>query len=217
MKFILKKTIPILLIVSCSLAYGSSDEIVIDDFVNSINPHWKEKKVKGKTDYSLSIEDKMKCLKAESHSSASALYYEIDYDLNKYPFLEWQWKIDHVLVNGNAATKDGCDFPARIYIVFKSGFLWQSRSLGYFWASTVKKGEIIRHPYSKNTVMVAAESGNEKAGKWITEKRNVLQDYKNIFGEDPPEAGAIAIITDSDNTGEHATAWYGAIKITGNK
>ena len=215
MNFIVKKMIPVFFLIFSLLAFGSSNEIIIDDFSNGISPHWKEKKLKGKTEYTIVSGKDVKCLKAESNSSASALYYKIDYDLKKYPILEWKWKIDHVLAKGNAATKEGCDFPARIYVIFHSGFLWQSRSLGYFWASSVQKGEVVRHPYSKNTMMIAVESGNEKAGTWITEKRNVLEDYKKIFGKDPPEAGAIAIITDSDNTGEHAIAWYGAIKITG--
>ena len=61
--------------------------------------------------------------------------------------------------------------------------------------------------------MVAVESGNENVGKWITEHRNVYKDFKALFGEEPPAAGGIAIMTDTDNTGESATAYYDDIRI----
>jgi hypothetical protein len=47
----------------------------------------------------------------------------------------------------------------------------------------------------------------------VVEKRNVLEDYRRVFGLDPPKAGAIAIMTDTDNTGEEAVAYYGPIRI----
>ena len=61
--------------------------------------------------------------------------------------------------------------------------------------------------------MIAVESGPEKTGQWLEEKRNVLEDFRRHFGEDPPKVGAIAIMTDTDNTGEKAIAWYGPISI----
>lgn len=40
-----------------------------------------------------------------------------------------------------------------------------------------------------------------------------VEDYRQAFGEDPPKVGAVAIMTDTDNTGEQAVAWYGAIRF----
>ncbi len=57
-------------------------------------------------------------------------------------------------------------------------------------------------------MMVAVESGEENSGKWISEERNIVADYRRLFGEEPPMVGAIAIMTDTDNTGENARAWY---------
>jgi DUF3047 family protein len=54
---------------------------------------------------------------------------------------------------------------------------------------------------------------NGNAGKWIEEERNLVDDYRRAFGEDPPKVGAVAIMTDTDNTGEQAVAWYGAIRF----
>lgn len=61
--------------------------------------------------------------------------------------------------------------------------------------------------------MVVVESGNENVGKWVEEQRNVYEDFKMLFGEEPPTIGGIAIMTDTDNTGESAIAYYDDIMI----
>ena len=58
-----------------------------------------------------------------------------------------------------------------------------------------------------NARMVAVESGDENAGDWVTEKRNVYEDYRRLLGEDPPEIGDVSLMTDTDNTGGEATAY----------
>jgi hypothetical protein len=63
-------------------------------------------------------------------------------------------------------------------------------------------------------MLIAVESGNSRAGQWVTVERDILADYRRVFGEDPPEAGGIAIMTDTDNTGAEATAWYGDITLS---
>jgi hypothetical protein len=68
-------------------------------------------------------------------------------------------------------------------------------------------------PFYGNAMMIAVQSGSGLTGKWVEERRNVLEDYRRYFGTDPPSAGAIAIMTDTDNTGEEALAWYGPIRI----
>jgi hypothetical protein len=61
--------------------------------------------------------------------------------------------------------------------------------------------------------MIAVQSGPSLVGQWLEEKRNLLEDYRKCFGEEPPTAGAVAIMTDTDNTGEQAVAWYGPIRL----
>jgi len=62
--------------------------------------------------------------------------------------------------------------------------------------------------------MLAVESGPSKAGQWVNEERDIQADYRRVFGENPPEAGGVAIMTDTDNTGGEATAWYGDITLS---
>jgi len=127
--------------------------------------------------------------------------------------LVWRWKVDHVLSKGNALEKCGDDYAARLYVVFPSFPFWKTKALNYIWANKLARGKAVPNPFTENSLMIAVESGSQRAGQWLEEKRNVFEDYRNCFGQDPPRVGAIAIMTDTDNTGESATAWYGPIRI----
>ncbi len=59
--------------------------------------------------------------------------------------------------------------------------------------------------------MVVVESGPSQIGLWIDESRNIYDDYKRAFGEEPPMINGIAIMSDTDNTKERAIAYYGDI------
>ena len=201
----------LILIPPCLSAWP--DEILLDDYKHGLSPKWEEKSFKGKTEYQVTREDKQLCIKASSNASASGLFYKIDYDSKEYPLLMWRWKVDHVLSKGDARYKDGDDYSARVYVIFPSWAFWRTKALNYVWANKFPQGEAVPNAFTKNAMMIAVESGPERTGQWIEEKRNVLEDYRRYFGGHPPKVGAIAIMTDTDNTGEAATAWYGPISI----
>jgi len=60
-------------------------------------------------------------------------------------------------------------------------------------------------------IIFVVESGKEKLNTWVSEEQNVYEDYKKAFGEEPPMISGVAIMTDTDNTGESATSYYGDI------
>jgi hypothetical protein len=202
-----------LCILICSCLPVCADEILLDDYKKGLSPRWIEKSFKGKTEYQVTRQDDQWCIKATSRSSASALYYKIKYDLKDFPILTWRWKVDRVLAKGSAVHKDGDDYAARVYVVFPSWAFWKTKALNYIWANKLPIGQAVPNPFTANAMMIAVQSGPELTGQWIEETRNVLEDYRRSFGTDPPRAGAIAIMTDTDNTGEKAAAWYGPIRI----
>jgi hypothetical protein len=191
----------------------SASEILLDDYKGGLSSKWVQKSFKGKTRYEVTREDNKLAVKATSSASASALYYKVRYDVKDFPLLTWRWKIDHVLLKGSALHKDRDDFAARVYVVFPSWVFWKTQAVNYIWANKLPQGKAVPNAFTSNTVMIAVESGPERTGKWVEEEVNVLEDYRRHFGEDPPRVGAIAIMTDTDNTGERATAWYGPIRI----
>ena len=188
-------------------------EIALDDYQGGLSPKWAEKSFQGKTLYEAAQEDGQWFIRATSEASASALYYEIAYDLQEYPILTWRWKVDEILSASQDPSNREEDCPARLYVVFPASLIWKSKALSYIWTNRPAEGDTAAPYCADSLVEIALQNGNKKAGKWIQEKRNVLEDYRKYFGEDPPKVGAIAIMTDMDNTGGKATAFYGPIRI----
>ena len=132
------------------------------------------------------------------------------------------------------AAKRGDDYAARVYIAFEYspvGKSWAQRmryhaarlvagdklpgsAINYIWANKSPVGTIVPNPYTGQTRMIVLQSGNALAGRWIAEKRNLVRDYQAAFGQKPPPIMGIAIMTDTDNTGESTTAWYGDILLS---
>lgn len=186
------------------------------------------------TKYVVEGHDRDFYLRAVSESSASALYRDLDLNLGEFPVLSWRWKIKGILQKGDARTKSGDDYAARLYVTFafdesEAGLLERTRheagerlfgqslpgsTINYIWANRLKKGSFIFNSYSERSMMIAVESGDEKSGIWVTEERNVYEDYLKAFGRKPPPVTGIAIMTDSDNTGGSATGYYDDIYFT---
>jgi len=204
---------PLLLFLISVTAPALGSDLLLDDYQQGISKNWKEKSFKGSTRYEVVQEDRQRCIKATSVASASALYYEIDFDPRDYPFLAWRWKVSNILAKGDELKKEGDDYAARVYVVFPSALFWRTKAVNYIWANKLPAGQAVPNTFTANACMIAVQSGPTHAGQWLEEKRNLLEDYRKCFGEDPPKAGAVAIMTDTDNTGEKAAAWYGPIRL----
>jgi hypothetical protein len=81
----------------------------------------------------------------------------------------------------------------------------------YIWENRAPRGAVLPNLHTSRIKMIVAESGREKVGSWQDITRNVMEDYRRAFGEEPGRITAIAVMTDTDNTGENAHAWYGDI------
>jgi len=193
------------------LVSAGVDTISFGSFTKSGLAGWSTKSFKGQTDYRIVEDAGRKVLQARSRGTASGLVFETGYDPAEYPLLSWQWKIDHVIAKGDSRTRAGDDYAARIYVIFPHWFFPKTKTLNYIWSNRLPKGAVQPNVYTSNAVMIAVQSGNAMAGQWVSEKRDIIEDYRRAFGEDPPHVGAIAIMTDTDQTGESAIAWYGDI------
>jgi hypothetical protein len=191
-----------------------SGERIVGNFGAGDLSGWIPKVFKGETSYSFVTEDGRTALKAHSRAAASGLFKEVDLDTRAYPVLRWSWKIEQTIKKGNERTKAGDDYAARVYVVFPKTLFWKTRAINYIWANALAAGNSVPSAYTSRSVLVAVESGDAKAGHWVYEERNVYEDYRKHFGEEPPLLGAVALMTDTDNTGEEATAWYGDIILS---
>jgi len=194
---------------------NDSTNIAIGKFSESSLEGWQEKSFSGSTDYQFVTVKNKSVLRAESNGSASGLFYEKEIDLKKTPVINWSWKVDKVLKGLKETTKKGDDYPARVYVVFSGGiFFWKTRAINYVWSNNQKIGTTWPNAYTGNAQMIAIRTGETRAGQWINEKRNIREDYKQLYGEDIDSADAIAIMTDTDNSGGHAVSYYGDIYLS---
>ncbi|MEH6825073.1 MAG: DUF3047 domain-containing protein [Motiliproteus sp.] len=186
--------------------------IIVSDFEEGART-WKTKAFKGLTRYTLVDVEGSRVLAAHSQDAASAIFFEMDYSLSDFPILSWRWKIEQTLEQGDARFKQGDDYAARIYIVFPHWFFPKTKTINYIWANRLAKGESIANPFTANAMMLALQSGNAQAGTWVTERRDVREDYRRLFGEEPPRVGAIVIMSDTDNSHSEARAWFDDLRI----
>ena len=206
----------LILLLVCTHAEASEQELHLGKFSTSDLTGWKEQTIgllKPKTTYNLSRDNDRTVLAAHSTKSASGRIYTLKLDPKEYPTLKWSWKIDHTIRKGDEKTKEGDDFAVRLYVLFPRGFFSKTRAICYVWANKLPKGEHVASPFTPNIITVAADSGEELAGHWTFHQRNVYEDYRRFYGEEPPRIEAVALMTDTDNTGESAVGYYGDITL----
>ncbi len=197
-------------------------------------PGWRPltfPKIKRHTEYVLVRDGDTVVVKAVSNRSSSGLTREITIDPRQYPVVQWRWKIGNLIQAGDVTRKDGDDYPARLYITFaydpaKVGLFEKAKyevarlvygqypptaALNYIWESHASVGTIVPNPFTDRARMIVVESGAARLNQWVDEERDVYEDYRRAFGDEPTMISGVAIMTDTDNTGESATAYYGDI------
>ena len=192
---------------------------------------WTLSRFKKSTEYKLVDTDGRTAVKARADGSASGLVHALDIDPQQYPLLSWQWKVDDLIKTADNTTKQYEDSPVRVVVSFAGDldslplddrmFFDNVRlmtrqqlpyaTLMYIWENRAPRDSVLPNLHTSRIKMIVAESGRDKVGQWQDFTRNVLEDYRRAFKEEPGRITAIAVMTDTDNTGENAHAWYGDI------
>ena len=173
---------------------------------------WEEKVFEGNTRYETVAQDGRTVVRATSRGTASGLFFRRRIDLDRTPILRWTWRVDATLGDIDERTRAGDDYSARVYVIRSHPvFLWRTRAVNYVWASTRAPGETWPNAYTDASRHVAVRSGEAHTGRWVDERRDVRADFRALFGESVRYVDAVAIMTDTDNTGAAAVAYYGDI------
>jgi hypothetical protein len=221
MKIMLRPVIAISIILAAALSLDAqSRPVVVEDW--SRQPAGKTGIPEGwqgqnwgspKYDFRIVTESPKQVLHLRSQNEGSTISKEIKVDLREFPVLEWRWKVAVLPTGGDSRKKATDDQAAQLYVVFpRFPQAVRSRIIGYVWDSTAPAGTTVRSEKTGTVTYVIVRSGSTGLGKWITETRNVAEDYKRIYGEDPSEpAGAVSISIDSNDTGSSAESYIGEI------
>jgi hypothetical protein len=174
---------------------------------------WRPHAFDGETEYRLVDTEAGPAVRARCDGGASGLFLDAPVDLRETPILEWRWRVDETFdPDADETVKAGDDFPARLYVVKDGGVLrWRTRAVNYVWASGRPEGADWPNPFASQAHMVAVRSG--PGDGWRTERRDVRADFRRFHGEEVDVIDAVAIMTDCDNRGGSAEAWYGEIRF----
>lgn len=176
-------------------------------------------------------------LRVRSDAAAGTLAHALRAEADARPELAWRWKIDRVVAKADLETKSGDDFAARVYVFFDlpeselslaeratlavarfvHGETLPAAGICYVWDNKHARGTTAWNPYWQRIRMVVLESGNDLAGRWVNERRDLRADFLAAFGarggKPVPAVTGVAVGNDTDQTGESATAWFGDVRI----
>ena len=195
---------------------------------------WTLAKFKKQTSYDLVHKDGATVVMARADDSASALLHPLDrVDPRRYRDLAWRWKTEALIRdqdNTRSATEDAplrlvirfdgdrskLDFSERMFSAQVKAVTGQElpyATLMYIWTRNAPRETVITSRFTERIRMIVAESGADKLGSWQQVRRDLFEDFRRAYGEDPGPITGIGIMTDTDNTGAQAQAWYGDIVL----
>ena len=203
-------------------AAGAGRVVVIEDWTTDavsrrgIPSGWTGESFGRRAAYDFVIEQSAgrRVLHLERDNEHSTIAKEITgkVNLKETPILEWTWKAAVLPTGGDLRRKETTDMAAQLYVVWpRFPALLRSRIIGYVWDATTPVGTIVKSQKTGTVTFVVMRSGSEDLGKWLTERRNVAEDYVKIFGEAPDDPRAITISIDSNDTRSMAESFMGPI------
>ncbi len=192
--------------------------------------------VKNNTRYAL-VQDETTntvVVEATANASAGALGVRLDADAKNAALLRFKWRVGELIESSDPTTKAGDDYSARIYITFAYdperatlkektenaiartlyGETPPRAALAYVFTHRAKQNQIITSPYTSRVKKIVVDADPASVNQWKSFERNIYDDYKRAFNEEPTRISGIAIMVDTDNTGEKAKSRFGDITLS---
>lgn len=194
---------------------------------------WGLRSGKRPTEYRLVDHGGATVLEAYANAAASGFYRRVRVDPLRQPLLEWSWRIEGMIPGADLRVGAREDSMARLVVSFhgdpkKLDFEDRAKlrmakmfageplpyaMLIYVWSNQIPVETALPSPQIDRIRMVVVESGAAQVGKWRKYRRNILEDYRRVFGEEPGDIVAVGMLTDSDNTRQVARSYYGDITL----
>jgi Protein of unknown function (DUF3047) len=171
---------------------------------------------------------------ADAQRSASMWRKRLQVPANALGAFEFTWRVDQLMSEAVVADADQDDAAARVMVAFDGDHAQLSArnrmlfdladtltgerppyaTLMYVWADGRHPPETVLHsPRTDRVRKIVIESGPGHLGQWRRHRRDLAVDFQRAFGEAPGNVLGVALMTDSDNTGARAQAWYADIEL----
>lgn len=162
--------------------------------------------------------DGRKALYINANDNGAIIFKPVKLDPEKYPFLNWDWKVSNIMPDSMENEVGRDDYPAAVCIVYGKTFLgipYKYKILIYVYGNNIPAGTRFTNPCEKRARVIIVQSGANDTGKWFSYKMNHLQDYLQEFGQPPPEIVYVGFQTNADRTHSKVEAWYSDVFLSG--
>jgi hypothetical protein len=206
-------------------ASAGPDDVVVEDWQSGplgqkgVPPGW-EGQTWGKTSafaLSVVVDEGQRVLHLESRDDRATITRDLQghVSLARTPILRWRWKVIAAPAGGDARRRETADQAAQLYVTWpRPPALLRSRIIGYAWDTTAPAGSSFRSQKTGTVTYMILRSGSAEVGRWVEERRDVRADFRAIYGEDPPDPGAITLSIDSNDTHSRAESLIGLIRFS---
>jgi hypothetical protein len=194
---------------------------------------WKHQplsKLKRNTVYTREQEDGRTVLRAVADSSASLYVAPVKKEAGLPPILSWRWKTDALVPGADNREKkredapivafdgDQSTLPEAEQQRFKRAKKLFGRDLPYavlmyIWSDQVPVESVIPSAHTSQVKMLVVATGAGGLGSWQSVRRNIAEDYRRTYGSAPGRVLGVAVMTDTDNTGNKAVGRYADIRF----
>jgi hypothetical protein len=213
--------VPMLVVMLTAVAWAA-DVVTLEDWksqklgAKGIPDGWLGGQTWGLPQHDMTIEEndgrRVLHLKGKIESSTIRKDIKGKVNLTETPILEWTWKAVVLPTNADCRKKALDDQAAQLYVVWpRFPEAVRSQIIGYIWDTTAPVGTIVKSEKTGTVTYVVVRSGAADLGKWLTERRNVAEDYRKIYGGAPDNPGMISLAIDSDDTSSAAESFFGSI------
>jgi len=154
-------------------------------------------------------------IKLTSKKTSFGFKKEIKLSVKEYPYVHWSWQARTLPKGGDVRKGDTDDQAGQLYLLFpRFPAKVNTRILGYLWENETPKGTMGTSTAWSKAKYAVVRDKTDPLGNWHTESRNVYEDYKKLFEEEPPELGSVSVYINSQHTGSEAEIIFGPIYFT---
>jgi hypothetical protein len=202
----------------CGVEIWAAERVQVLGFApgkNGVPDGWELFVNVGEADLALVQDGEGRALRLRTGASSFSLQRKVAIDLTQTPFVVWQWKVTELPKRGDFRHRATDDQAAQLYVVF-SWEVFRKEAIAYIWDSTAPEGTMAQIPSPAlypflNLYVVVVRSGEEEKGRWITETRNVAEDYRKLFGAAPEKIQGVMIQINSQHTESNAEVYWKSV------
>ena len=172
-------------------------------------------------------------LQARSERGATGLRHDLRREPGEYRWLEFGWCVSQVPEQARSDDDSRDDCPARVVVAFDgdlsglslremifreqvelfTGHTLPHSTLMYVWDGQLPVGAAVAYPRSSSIRYLVVDSGAAEQGRWRWHRRDLVADYRAVFGREPGPIRSIGVVTDSDDLGGAVETLYGDIRL----